>query len=439
MSALGDGPPEVLAPLARAAVEKARARVRAGESVTVDEIVAAAQSALRASERVRLQPVVNATGVIVHTNLGRVPLGRRQADAIASIATGYSNLEYDLSAGSRGDRYAHAAAPLAALTGAEAALVVNNCAAALLLALSALCSGREVVIARGELIEIGGGFRIPEILRSSGARLVEVGTTNRTRVEDYESALSPDTGAILKVHPSNYRIIGFTASVEASDLSKLAHSHDVPLVYDLGSGLIRTPPGAEWVAREPTVADALSDGADLVLFSGDKLFGGPQAGILVGRAALIGRMLHNPLLRALRVDKLVLAALQETLNLLLHDRLEELPLWSFATASPEQLEARAREVAGRLSARLEASGVRVQATPSRAVAGGGALPGVEIASWAVEIAHPELSVTDLEQALRGGETPVIARIEEGRLLLDLRTIPADDDDLLVDLVSRSLS
>ena len=439
MDALGDEPPLLLAPVARQAVAEARTRVRRGADVTLDEVVASARILLRATRRTRLQRVVNATGVLVHTNLGRVPLGRPQLDAIASIAGNYSNLEYDLSAGKRGDRYAHAEAPLVSLTGAEAALVVNNCAAALLLALSALCAKREVVIGRGELIEIGGGFRIPEVLAASGARLVEVGTTNRTRPEDYARAIGPDTAALLKVHPSNYRMIGFTASVEASALAGLAHDHDLPLIYDLGSGLLERPEQAPWTEREPTVAGAIGDGADLVTFSGDKLLGGPQAGILVGRKNLIETMRRHPLLRAVRVDKLVLAALEATLDLMLRHRSEELPLWSMGTASSEELAARASELARRLTEELEPAGVKAEAVPSRAVAGGGTLPGVELGSWAVSVVHPERSAAALERALRLGEVPVIARIEDGVLLVDLRAVPETDDPLLRDLIVTALA
>jgi L-seryl-tRNA(Ser) seleniumtransferase len=325
------------------------------------------------------------------------------------------------------------------LTGAEAALVVNNCAAALLLALSALCANREVVIGRGELIEIGGGFRIPEVLAASGARLVEVGTTNRTRPEDYARAIGPDTAALLKVHPSNYRMIGFTASVEASALAGLAHDHDLPLIYDLGSGLLERPEQAPWTEREPTVAGAIGDGADLVTFSGDKLLGGPQAGILVGRKNLIETMRRHPLLRAVRVDKLVLAALEATLDLMLRHRSEELPLWSMGTASSEELAARASELARRLTEELEPAGVKAEAVPSRAVAGGGTLPGVELGSWAVSVVHPERSAAALERALRLGEVPVIARIEDGVLLVDLRAVPETDDPLLLDLIVTALA
>jgi L-seryl-tRNA(Ser) seleniumtransferase len=439
MDALGDTPPPLSAPVARQAVAEARTRVRRGADVTLEEVVVAARTLLRAAQRTRLQRVVNATGVLVHTNLGRVPLGRAQLDAIASIAGNYSNLEYDLAAGRRGDRYAHAGVPLATLTGAEAALVVNNCAAALLLALSTLCANKEVVIARGELIEIGGGFRIPEVLAASGARLVEVGTTNRTKPEDYERAIGPDTAAVLKVHPSNYRMIGFTASVDARALASLAHDRGLPLIYDLGSGLIERPEGAEWAEQEPTVADAVADGADLVTFSGDKLLGGPQAGLLVGRRNLIEAMRRHPLLRAVRVDKLVLAALEATLDLMLRHTSEELPLWGMGTASSAVLEARAVELARQLTAELGGGGVKAEAVASRAVAGGGTLPGIDLVSWAVSIVHPERSAAAIERALRLGDVPVIARIEDGQLLVDLRAVPTADDPLLRDLIVTALT
>ncbi|MBA2460359.1 MAG: L-seryl-tRNA(Sec) selenium transferase, partial [Actinobacteria bacterium] len=325
--ALGPDAPSspIATAMARLAVDRARARVRAGESLSFEEIESDAVRLLETRSRARLSKIINATGVLIHTNLGRSPLGEKQMEAVQRVASGYSNLEYDIDAGRRGSRYAHARAPLVALTGAQSALVVNNCAAALLLTLTGLCKDREVIISRGELVEIGGEFRIPDVLAASGARLKEIGTTNRTHLIDYERAIGPETGAILKVHPSNYKMLGFTAAVEARALARLARGRGVLFINDLGSGLINSPSHAPWLEREPTVEAAVAGGADIVTFSGDKLLGGPQAGMIVGRSELIDTLARHPLLRALRVDKMTLAALEATFEILLRGTLDELP------------------------------------------------------------------------------------------------------------------
>ena len=424
---------------ARRAIDEARVVIRSGSEVpSFDDLVEAARSVLHGKERSRLQRVVNATGVLVHTNLGRVPLGEMQLGAIRDVALGYSNLEYDLHRGTRGSRYSHAIDAIVGVTGAESALVVNNNAAAVLLVLAALCSGREVIISRGELIEIGGGFRIPDVMASAGVELVEVGTTNRTHLADYEKAISPNTAAILKVHPSNYQMVGFTASVEARDIARLSRGRGVCFINDLGSGLIEAPPGAGWADLEPPVALALSDGADLVTFSGDKLLGGPQAGIIAGRRELVEEIARHPLLRALRVDKLTLAALEATLRVHRDGRSDELPLWRMALASSDSIESRARVVARRIGA-AAADSIKVDVVRSRSVTGGGSLPGADLPSWAVMIEHPERSTAELERALRYLSTPVIGRIDEDRLLLDLRTVPPDQDEQLADLVVEALT
>ena len=437
MGLLPDVPPREAAEAARRAVAEARAHVEAGEAAPeLDDVVEAARRLLESDRLRQLVPVVNATGVLVHTNLGRVPLGREQLDAVAAVASGYSNLEYELEAGRRGSRYVHARRLLTELTGAEDALVVNNCAAAVLLVLAGLCGGREVLISRGELIEIGGEFRIPDVMAASGARLVEVGTTNRTHLSDYERAIGPDTAAVLKVHPSNYKVVGYTASVPGRELARLARGRGVPFVHDLGSGLVADDP---WPDRdEPVVPQAMADGADLVTFSGDKLLGGPQAGVIAGRGDLIRELAKHPLLRALRVDKMTLAALQVTLTLHLAGRRSDLPLWRMISATPEELEGRARALVASLGERL-AGGAKAEAVPTRAVVGGGSLPGAEVGSWAVALQHPERGPDDLAAGLRRGAPPVVGRIEGHVLLLDLAAVPPDLDQDLAGAAVRALT
>jgi L-seryl-tRNA(Ser) seleniumtransferase len=300
--------------------------------------------------------------------------------------------------------------------------------------LAGLCGGREVIISRGELIEIGGEFRIPDVMSFSGTRLVEVGTTNRTHLVDYEKAITQDTAAILKVHPSNYRVVGFTAEVPGRDLARLARGRGLMFLHDLGSGLVAAPENAGWTEIEPFVEGALTDGADVVTFSGDKLLGGPQAGILAGRSALIQSLQSHPLLRALRVDKMTLAALEETTTAYLEGRLEDLPLWRLAATPVEQLRTRAERLAGE----LVGPEIKAEAIASHAVAGGGSLPGTEIESWAVAITLAETTPDGLARALRLGEPPVIVRIEGDRVLLDLRAVPETDDPALLDSLRSAL-
>ena len=291
-----------------------------------------------------------------------------------------------------------------------------------------------MIISRGELIEIGGEFRIPDVLETSGARLVEVGTTNRTHLADYERAITPGSAAIVKVHPSNYRVVGFTSSVPGRDLARLARDRGLCFIHDLGSGLLAAPDDSTWLGNEPTIEVALDDGADLVTFSGDKLLGGPQAGIIVGRAELIDRLAHHPLMRALRVDKMTLAALDATLQLYLEGRSTELPLWQMATAELEGLEGRARAIAGSLA---DATW-KVEAVATRSVAGGGSTPGQDFSSWGVAAIHPERSAETIEGALRANDPPIVARIDEDRVILDLRTVPAKDDEMLVQALRNAL-
>jgi L-seryl-tRNA(Ser) seleniumtransferase len=433
----GRGPAPLLVDAARRAVQELRDEIRAGGNArSFEEVVERAGSLLDRQRRTLLRPVINATGVLVHTNLGRVPLGQRQLDAVAEITTGYSNLEYDLEGGRRGNRYAHAAELLTALTGAEAALVVNNNAAAVLLTLSALCEAKEVIISRGELIEIGGEFRIPDVLGLSGARLVEVGTTNRTHLADYERGISEETAAILKVHPSNYRVVGFTKTVPARDLARLAGGRKINFIHDLGSGYLSRAGDVPWGNAETPVEVALAQGAELVTFSGDKLLGGPQAGVIAGRAELIDRIAHHPLLRAMRVDKMTLAALEATLVAYLEGAAEDLPLWRMALTPTADIEARAEALAWELGRIPE---VKAEASLVGAVTGGGSLPGEKLESWAVSLTHAERSADDLERSLRGGEVPVIGRIEDDRLLLDLRAVLPSDDARLLELGRAALT
>ncbi len=396
------------------AVDAARAVLaRAREEITrgfdPGDLVERLAAELAAARRPALRRSLNATGVLVHTNLGRAPLAEAALERIREVGRGYSNLEYDLTTGSRGSRQDHVAALLRRLTGAEAALVVNNNAAALLLALAALAEGREVVVSRGELIEIGDGFRIPDVLERSGARLVEVGTTNRTRAADYERAIAPDTALLLRVHQSNFRVVGFTELPTVEELAGVARGHGLPLVDDLGSGVLVELPD------EASARQTLEAGADLVCFSGDKLLGGPQAGIVLGRAELVERLGRHPLQRALRADKLTLAALEGTLSLYLEPRRawREVPVLRMLVEPVEVVRARAGRLAGLVDGSVEETASRV---------GGGALPLAELPSFACAIEE------SLAPALRTGEPPVIGIVRDGRLLLDCRTLSAAEVD-----------
>jgi len=422
-------------PLVRFAVQRILEEER-GSGVIAEPIArwSAIERVIQELRRPRLRPVVNATGVILHTNLGRAPLAAAAAHAAAAIAGRYSTLEFDPKTGRRGRRHDLVGDLLRHLTGAEAAAVVNNCAAAVLLMLTALAKGKEVIVARGELVEIGGGFRMPDVMRLSGARMVEVGTTNRTRAEDYAAAITPRTAAIMKVHASNFQVIGFTESVELKELAAIARQHKVLLLHDLGSGsLLET--AAYGLAEEPRIQDSLRSGADLVACSGDKLLGGPQAGLLLGRAALVDRVMKHPLARAVRVDKLTLAALIATLDLYLTQSPEGLPIWDMLGASAESIAARARGWQSRLMER----GASVDVVLAESTVGGGSLPGERLASTALAITPPRGGAADLLRRLREHEPPVIGRIVEERVLLDPRTVLPDEDDVVVDAVLTSLA
>ncbi len=392
---------------ARAVLAQAREEIQAGADP--GDLMTRLQEELEASRAPRLRRALNATGVIVHTNLGRAPLADVALARVREVAGGYSNLEYDLTTGSRGSRQDHVADVLRRLTGGEAALVVNNNAGAVLLALAALAEGREVIVSRGELIEIGDGFRIPDVLARSGARLVEVGTTNRTRAADYERAIGPDTGAVLRVHPSNFRVVGFTERPETAELAKLAHGHNLPLVDDLGSGVL------VHLEDEPSAKESVAAGADLVCFSGDKLLGGPQAGIVVGRAELVERLRRHPLQRALRADKLTLAALEGTLALYLDPEraAREVPVLRMLGEAVEAVRARAERLAAIVGGAVEETVARV---------GGGALPLAELPSFACAVEE------ELATPLRAGEPPVVAVVRDGRCLLDCRTLTDGEVD-----------
>ncbi len=409
---LADEPTALALAAARAALARAREEIKAGHSP--GDLGERALRELADARAPSLRRALNATGVIVHTNLGRAPLPEAALERALEVGRGYSNLEYDLSAGARGSRQDHVAAILWRLTGAEGALVVNNNAAAVMLALAALAEGREVLVSRGELIEIGDGFRIPDVLARSGARLREVGTTNRTRASDYERAIGPDTALLLRVHQSNFRVVGFTEQPSLRELAAVARRHGLPLVDDLGSGAL-FPSNSLLLSDEPAARDALAEGADLVCFSGDKLLGGPQAGIVVGSAELVERLRRHPLQRALRADKLTLAALEGTLALYLDPEraAREVPVLRMLHEPAEAVLARAERLA-------EAVGGAVEETIARV--GGGALPLAELPSFACAVEEA------LAGPLRDADPPVVAVVRDGRCLLDCRTLTDSEAD-----------
>jgi L-seryl-tRNA(Ser) seleniumtransferase len=423
---LGGLPQPLLVDCAREAVDAARERVEHGGSVSLDAVVADAQVRVARRRHEQLRRVVNATGVLLHTNLGRAPLGAAAIRDAAEVAGAYSNIEYRMDTGERGSRHDHAGALLARACGAESGIVVNNNAAAVLLALGALARGRSVVVSRGELVEIGGGFRVPEIMAESQCRLIEVGTTNRTRVADYGGAIDGDTALLLKVHASNYRMVGFVESTSVDALARLGP----PVMVDAGSGLLdETTPWLEqrppWLRDEPGVRQMIADGATLVTFSGDKLLGGPQAGIIVGTTEAVATIARHPFARAMRADKLTLALLQSVASAYLSGDASVIPLWRMATTPVVDLRARAERLAGAMPG--------LEVVDTEAVAGGGSLPGLTIPSIgiAVSTADPDA----LRARLR--EHDVVARVDEGVLVCDLRTVDPDDDALLLEALRVS--
>jgi L-seryl-tRNA(Ser) seleniumtransferase len=413
---------------AREAIEAARDRVERGEPA--GDVERAARERLAAKLHTAPVRVLNASGVVIHTNLGRAPLAPDALEAVSEAASGYSNLEYELDAGARGSRQQHVQGLLRELTGAEAALVVNNCAAAVLLAVATLASGREVLISRGQLVEIGGSFRIPEIVAQSGARLVEVGTTNRTRLSDYERALGPDVGAILRVHQSNFRILGFTEEAPLGDLVALGP----PVIDDVGSGAL-VDDLAE-LGDEPRVPRSVASGAAVVCFSGDKLLGGPQAGIMVGRREALAACAAHPLARALRIDKLSLAALAATLGLYRDPELaaREIPVLRMLGARPEELAARAEA----MRERIAIAGLGARVTEASARVGGGALPLAQLTGPVCAVEAGRAGVDELARSLRTGEPAVVGRVRGDVLLLDPRTLTDEEAGAAADAVVAAL-
>jgi L-seryl-tRNA(Ser) seleniumtransferase len=416
----------------RAALEEARARIAAGEGrARLGQVAVRALALLDEWTRPTLRPAINASGVILHTNLGRAPLSAEALAAVRQVCAGYCNLEYDLAAGERGSRHDHARALLCRLSGAEAALAVNNNAAAVLLILSALARNCQVVVSRGQAVEIGGGFRIPDVMRQSGALLAEVGTTNRTYRGDYESAISPETAAILRVHRSNFALVGFVHEVPLAELVELGHAHGLDVVDDLGSGALLDT-AAYGLAHEPMVQESVQAGADLVCFSGDKLLGGPQAGLIVGRAALVAQLERHPLARAVRLDKMAFAALEATLlHYLRGEAADRIPIWRMIAQPQEEVRRRAR----RWQRALAGRGLRVRVVRGETAVGGGSLPGQTLPTWVLEVA----GLPDAQEAagrLRQGDPPIVPRIEGERLLLDPRTVlPEQEKELLQGLMA----
>lgn len=420
-----------LTDIAREVTDQIRAQIESGhlvensrEALLAEGIQrlqqAGAHEALRGFSR-----VINATGVILHTNLGRAPLSAAAKSAVAREAAGYCTLEYDLGTGGRGKRGARAEELLIELTGAEAALVVNNCASAALLILSVLAHDGETIVSRGELVEIGGDFRVPDVMANSGTRMVEVGTTNRTRLEDYSRTINPKTRLIMRVHPSNYRIVGFTNSPELSTLSSLAHESGLLLYEDAGSGALidLTKYG---LGDEPIISDSIAEGADVVSFSGDKLLGGPQAGLIVGRKEIIERLRRSPLYRALRADKLCLAALEATLDAHRRNALDEIPLFQMLGLSADAIGTRARNLAQQL-AETAPSGLQATIVSGNSAIGGGSGPNVHPPTALLALSHERLTANEIEGKLRAASTPLIARIADHQVLLDLRTVDISDE------------
>lgn len=429
-----------LADLAQVVVSGLRSEIQDRVSPLIglgaDELLAEANSRILrkfgSDGRSRTQRVINATGVVIHTNLGRAPLSENARRAMADAA-GYCSLEYDIEVGSRGHRGKCAEELLIELTSAEGAIVVNNCAAATFLVLNVLASGKEVVISRGELVEIGGDFRIPDVLARSGAKLVEVGTTNRTKLADYESAVNENTGLILSVHPSNYRIVGFTSSVGVAGLAQLAHSRGILFYEDAGSGAL-IDLKALGLDGEPVIPRSIGSGADIVSFSGDKLLGGPQCGIIVGRGELIEKIRKHPLYRALRVDKITYAALEATLgSYRCGTAMQDIPVLKMISATEDELDLRCRAF---LNNCPEIPGMRLEVLTGASVVGGGAAPEVKRISPLLAVSHSAMSADEIETSLRSSDPPIIARIEKGLVIIDLRTVTESQEEEILRAFSR---
>jgi L-seryl-tRNA(Ser) seleniumtransferase len=420
----------------RVVLQDTRQSILAGADAPSNEtLVQAVQAHFRAQHLGRLQPLINATGVIIHTNLGRAPLSQDALEAIKAVAGGYSNLEFDLTLGERGGRGLSVERLLARLTGAEAALAVNNNASAVLLVLTALVTGRGVVISRGQLVEIGGGFRVPDVMRQSGARLIEVGTTNRTHMRDYSQAIQDgqDVGALLRAHRSNFQLVGFVTEPTLDEMAALAHAHGLIVIDDLGSGALLDT-ALYGLEHEPTVQESIDAGADIVCVSGDKLLGGPQAGLIVGRADLLERVRRHPWARAVRMDKIALVGLQATL---MHyekgEALDKVPVWQMISRPADEIRRQAR----RWTRQLGAVGLAAEVIQGRSTVGGGSLPGATLPTWWVALSVP--SPDALSERLHLGQPPVIARIEDDRLLFDPRTVLPGQEKALLGAIRQAVA
>ena len=435
--------------LARAASERLRREILQsggngklnGENLTRENLLVEAERLIEElwqnEQNRRLQKVVNATGVVIHTNLGRAPLSDNARKALVKEAAGYCNLEYDLESGKRGRRGARAEKLLAEITGAESALIVNNCAAAAFLILTVLSSGGETIVSRGELVEIGGDFRVPDVMAQSGATMKEVGTTNRTKISDYENAITENTRLLLKVHPSNYRIVGFTESVSVRQLADLARRKNIIFYEDAGSGAIFDL-SDYGLTDEPVIRRSIADGADVISFSGDKLLGGLQSGLIVGRREIVEKIGKHPLYRALRVDKLIYAALEATFEIFRREsHFEEIPVLRMLAQTNDEIKRRARNFAEKLQTRVgETSDLRFEVIEGKSVVGGGSAPTVQPATTLVALKHRRQSVSKLEQSLRFSSPPIIARISGDEVLIDLRTVSENEENELLEILAK---
>jgi L-seryl-tRNA(Ser) seleniumtransferase len=434
-------PRELIVSAAQHAISECRREMMLGDGAaggTLEQLIHRVSSNLEQSQQFALTQVINATGIVLHTGLGRAPLSSRALNAIAQASSGYTALEIDLRGGERSQRVDVVRRQLSELIGSESATVVNNNAAALLITLSTLAAGKEVIVSRGELIEIGGSFRLPEIMAASGSQLREVGTTNKTRLADYSAAVNDATGLLLKIHPSNYQITGFTQSVSLAELVALGRARQLPVIHDIGSGALLDLTSLG-LGEEPVARDSVDAGADLVLFSGDKLLGGPQAGVIAGRRQLIERIERNPLARALRVDKLTLAALSATLSSLRHleTAVREIPLWMMIATTTEELHQRARIIADQVKS--QTTGSRVEIAATTAYLGAGSLPNQELASVALSVAGPNASEQEIAQRLRTGTPPVVGRLERGCVIIDLRAVLPHQDEALAEGLIAALN
>ncbi len=424
----------LLTDCAREVVDTLRNAILKGEVTEASTIDSIAHSVIALAEKYSqksLRPVINCTGVVLHTNLGRAPLGSGIAKAISEVCEGYSTLEYDTTAGGRGSRHSHVEALITSLSGAEAAIAVNNNAAAVMLALSALTEGGEVVVSRGELVEIGGSFRVPDIMRLSGAHLKEVGTTNKTKPSDYSAAVTENTAAFLKIHTSNFKVIGFTEEVSVEDMAKVADSR-FPVIHDLGSGSFYDP-SVYGIADEPWVAQSIKQGADVVTFSGDKLLGGPQAGIIAGKKKYIDIIKKHPLARAVRIDKLSLAALEETLRLYLYGDRQQIPTVAMLSMTADKT----RERSEKLAEMIKQDGITTSIVPISGEVGGGSVPGQQLDGYSLCVEVEGLSAAALEKRLRMSTPPVIVRIHKDKVIIDPRTVPDDSFSLLAEIVLQT--